>query len=51
MQDVQGPKGQQIGNGKLTINGGFRISTELRKGDKSSNEEDDLQQQDRVLGR
>ncbi|MGC1928895.1 MAG: hypothetical protein WA667_07955 [Candidatus Nitrosopolaris sp.] len=27
--NILGPKGQQIGSGKLTINGSFRISTEL----------------------
>ena len=27
--NIQGPKGQQIGSGKFTIDGGIRISTEL----------------------
>jgi hypothetical protein len=34
--DVQGPKGQQIGSGKFTINGGIRISTELNSNNKSN---------------
>ena len=34
--DVQGSKGQQIGSGKFTINGGIRISTELNSNNKSN---------------
>ena len=34
--NIQGPKGQQIGSGKFTINGGISISTELH--DIKSNE-------------
>ncbi|MBA3284526.1 MAG: hypothetical protein H0U27_05630 [Nitrosopumilus sp.] len=39
MPNVHGPKGQQMGGGKLSINGNFTISTELHNNTNKRNED------------